>query len=91
MINCVFIIPLLDEALLNKQTFFSKITMMLNVITTMKPPTNYNMCSWMWALLANNQIIFHKLLEWLKIVGFVYMAMVLGSVKINDGFPLCHS
>ncbi len=55
--------------------------MMLNVITTMKPPTNYNMCSRMWALIANNQIIFHKLLEWLKLIGFVCMAMVLGSVE----------
>ncbi len=35
----------------------------------------------MWALIANNQIIFHKLLEWLKLIGFVCMAMVLGSVE----------
>jgi hypothetical protein len=47
----------------------------------MKPPTNYNMCSQMWALLTNNQIIFHKLLKWLKLVGFVCMAVVLGSVE----------
>jgi hypothetical protein len=33
-----------------------------------------------WALLANNQIIFHKLNEWLKFIEF-FMAMVLGSVE----------
>jgi hypothetical protein len=35
----------------------------------------------MWALLANNQIISRKLLKWLKLVEFVCMAMVLGSVE----------
>ncbi len=28
-----------------KETFALKMTMMLNVIGTMKPPTNYNSCS----------------------------------------------
>jgi hypothetical protein len=34
----------------------------------------------MWALLASNQIISHKLLEWLKFTELC-MAMVLGSVE----------
>jgi len=34
----------------------------------------------MWALLASNQIISHKLLEWLKFIE-LFMAMVLGSVE----------
>lgn len=53
-VNCVFNLPLLDEVLLDKQTYFFKITMMSNANVAMKPPTNCNLCSRMWALLANN-------------------------------------
>jgi len=41
---------------------------------------NYNPCSKMWALITNNQIIFHKLYEWLKFIK-LSMVMVLGSVE----------
>jgi hypothetical protein len=41
---------------------------------------NYNPCSKMWVLLTNNQIIFHKLYEWLKFIK-LFMIMVLGSVE----------
>ncbi len=78
--NQVFIPPLLDEVKLNEQRFFFKMIMMSNAIMAMKSPTNCNLCSKMWALLASNQFFSHKLAEWLKFIEF-FMAMVLGSVE----------
>ncbi len=39
----------------------------------------------MWALLVNNQIMSHKLHEWLKFTEF-FMVMVLGSVEDEKCF-----
>ncbi len=47
--------------------------------------THYNPCSKMWASLASNQIIFHKLFKWLKLIE-LFMAMVLGNVEDNRCF-----
>jgi hypothetical protein len=54
---------LVDEVKLDGQTSFFKMTMMFNVVITMKPHVNCNPCSKVWALFANNQIISHKLFE----------------------------
>ncbi len=77
--NQVFIFHMLDDLQLDEQFFFSKLTMMY-VLTTMNPLINCNLCSKMWALFVNNQIISHKLFEWLKPIE-LSMTMVLGSVK----------
>jgi hypothetical protein len=37
----------------------------------------------MWASLASNQFIFHKLFKWLKLIE-LFMAMVLGNVEDNS-------
>ncbi len=76
---------LLDEAKLDELAFFFKLIMMSNVVITMKPPTNCNLCSKMRALLANNWIISHKLSEWLKFIE-LSMVMVLGSVKMKGDY-----
>jgi hypothetical protein len=78
--NQVFIPPLLDEAKLNEQTSFFKMITMFNAIVAMKSPTNCKLCSKMWALLASNQIISHKLAEWLKFIE-IFMVMVLENVE----------
>jgi hypothetical protein len=78
--NQIFIPPLLDDLKLDEQTIFFKMTMMSNVIATMKPSINCNLYSKMWALFVNNQIISHKLFEWLKPIE-LFMTMVLGSVE----------
>jgi hypothetical protein len=78
--NQVFIPPLLDDLKLDEQTIFFKMTMMSNVVATMKPLINSNLCSKMWALFVNNQIISHKLFEWLKPIE-LFMTMVLGSME----------
>ncbi len=78
--NQVFIPPLFDDLKLDEQTIFFKMTMMSNIVATMKPLINCNLCSKVWALFVNNQIISHKLFEWLKPIE-LFMTMVLGSVE----------
>ncbi len=50
--NQVLFPSLLDDAKLNELASF--FIMMSNVVVAMKPPTNCNPCSKMWALLASN-------------------------------------
>jgi hypothetical protein len=76
----MYILPLIDDLKLEAQAFFFKVTMLANFVLAMKPPLNYNPCSKMWALLMTNQIIYFKLLEWLKLVE-LSMAMVVGSME----------
>jgi len=78
--NQVFIPPLLDDLKLDEQTIFFRMTMMSNVVATMKPLIHCNIWSKMWALFVNSQIISHKLYEWLKPIE-LFVAMVLGSVE----------
>ncbi len=85
--NQVIFPPLLDEAKLNELASFFKMIMMSNVVVAMKPPTSYNPCSKMRALLATNWIISRKLSEWLKFIE-LSMAMVLGSVKDERWFSI---
>ncbi len=42
----------------------------------------------MWALFASNQIISHKLFEWLKFIE-LFMGMVLGAVEDERCFFIC--
>jgi hypothetical protein len=51
----------------------------------MKPPLDCNPCFRMWALLTSNQIIYSKLLKWLKLVE-LSMAMVLSNVEDDKWF-----
>ncbi len=85
--NQVFIPPLLDEVKLDEQTSFFKMNMMFNVVVAMKPFANCNPCSKMWALFASNQIISHKVFEWLKFIQ-LSMSMVLGGVWKMRGISL---
>jgi len=76
----VFILLLLDEAKLDEQTSFFKMAMMSKVAMAMKSPINCNPFSKMSTLLVNNQITFHKLSKWLKLIK-LFMVMILGSVE----------
>ncbi len=81
MVPTKFLFLLYDDLKLDEQTFFFKMTMMSNVVVaTMKPLINCNICSKMWALFVNSQIISHKLYEWLKPIE-LFVSMVLGSVE----------
>jgi hypothetical protein len=72
---------LLDELKLKAQAFnFFKAIMLAKSIATMKPPLDCNPCSRMWALLTTNQIVYSKLLKWLKLVE-LSMAMVFSNVE----------
>jgi hypothetical protein len=46
----------------------------------MKPPMDFNPCTKIWTTLSNNQLLSHRLSEWLKLIA-LYMAMVMGGIE----------
>ncbi len=46
----------------------------------MNPPLDYDPCTKIWTNLANNQLFFHWLLEWLKLIK-LSTAMIMGNVE----------
>jgi hypothetical protein len=46
----------------------------------MKPPMGYNLCTKIWTILSNNQLLSHQSFEWFKLIE-LSMAIVMGNVK----------
>jgi hypothetical protein len=54
--------------------------MLANCHATMKPPMGYNLCTKIWTILSNNQLLSQQSFEWLKLIE-LSMAIVMASVK----------
>jgi len=91
--------PLLDPILLDKQSFFPKLTLQNNYPIAMFPSHNYNLITWLWERFTSSRNVSHWLLKWLHQMEFVnhrvlkwfklvklYMVMILGGMEDKKSF-----
>jgi hypothetical protein len=72
--------PLLDPILLDKQSFFLKLTLQNNCQAVMLPPHDYNPTTQLWGRFASSAIVSQWLSKWFKLVQ-LYMVMIIGNVE----------
>jgi len=57
--------PLLNPILLDKQSFFPKLTLQNNYLIAMFPSHNYNLITWLWERFTSSRNVSRWLLKWL--------------------------